>query len=834
MDGGQAPLRVTPHARASTDARSSVSAMAAQEYEAAQRNLDALITWWTEAGEQTRNEATTRLHLIDELLMRVLCWPKEQITAEESHGGAYADYALGRPATRLIVEAKREGVYFELPAGVGPGSVRLPTITESSPAVGDAVKQVLRYCQDRGVPVAAVTNGHQLIVFVASRQDGVPPLSARALVFDSLSAMRDDFQLLWDNVSPAGLDLLTVHATLGDATIETPPEKLSARIPDYPGYWIRNRISTELKTLGDLVLQDLVMAPELEPEFLARCYLSSSALSEYALVSKEILEARYSALETMEANVSVASARRGGKLSGDLKVDVTAASLGRRPLILLGDVGVGKSIFIRHFVQIDAKEVMDRSVVLSINFGGEPALAADLNEYVMDRFTEQLRDGYEIDVESNKFVRNVYEHELQSFATGVQAPLAKTNPGLYAEKEIAFLERKLKKRDQHLQASLRHITRTLKRQVVVFLDNIDQRDFEFQEQVFLIGQSLAETWPATVFLSLRPETFYRSRTVGSLTAYQPRVFTVEPPSVGTVIQKRLEYCRELVDDPEHRSKIIPDALDPQAALLARYLRIVEESFRRRWSDLIEFVDNLAGGNVRAALEFLNTFVGSGHVDTRKILDIEEQSGGYTIPLHEFARAIVYGDYRYFYPVASPIANVFEISSPSRREHFLLPLLLAHIERTGEVGQQEGYVQMAAVMDFGQRLGFLPAQIEFAVRHATSRRLLQASPREADDIRRRVRITTVGAYTYKKLMSTFVYLDAVVVDTPIVDEAVAGQIDDCQEIEDRVARSKIFVAYLDDCWEAFQGQGHAFDWADVREPLDRDYERIERTLAKRLF
>jgi hypothetical protein len=50
----------------------------------------------------------------------------------------------------------------------------------------------------------------------------------------------------------------------------------------------------------------------------------------------------------------------------------------------------------------------------------------------------------------------------------------------------------------------------------------------------------------------------------------------------------------------------------------------------------------------------------------------------------------------------------------------------------------------------------------------------------------------------------------------------------------VERSKIFVAYLDECWEAFQGQGHAFDWAEVRGPLDRDYERIERTLAKRLF
>jgi hypothetical protein len=53
--------------------------------------------------------------LIDELLVGALGSPKGQVVAEGSDGGTYADYLLGRPATRLIVEAKREGIYFELP-----------------------------------------------------------------------------------------------------------------------------------------------------------------------------------------------------------------------------------------------------------------------------------------------------------------------------------------------------------------------------------------------------------------------------------------------------------------------------------------------------------------------------------------------------------------------------------------------------------------------------------------------------------------------------------------------------------------------------------------------
>lgn len=95
-----------------------------------------------------------------------------------------ADYAIGRPATWLIVEAKREGVYFELPIGVGPGVMNLSTLFASSAEFERAARQVLTYCHERGVPLAAVTNGHQIVAFLASRQDGVPPLEGRALVFD--------------------------------------------------------------------------------------------------------------------------------------------------------------------------------------------------------------------------------------------------------------------------------------------------------------------------------------------------------------------------------------------------------------------------------------------------------------------------------------------------------------------------------------------------------------------------------------------------------------------------------------------------------------------------
>jgi len=64
------------------------------------------------------------------------------------------------------------------------------------------------------------------------------------------------------------------------------------------------------------------------------------------------------------------------------------------------------------------------------------------------------------------------------------------------------------------------------------LDNIDQRSKEFQDEVFVIAQGLSSLLPATVFVSLRPATFFDSKLRGSLAAYQPRAFHVSPARVA--------------------------------------------------------------------------------------------------------------------------------------------------------------------------------------------------------------------------------------------------------------------------------------------------------------
>lgn len=126
-----------------------------------------------EASE--RNEATTRLHLIDAVLYDCLGWDRADATHEDAQDGVFADYVLSTDAVRrLLVEAKREGKYFELPERF-PRIAKLNAVFAASSDLADAVRQALDYAFTRGLPFAAVSNGHQWVAFLASRDDGIPP-----------------------------------------------------------------------------------------------------------------------------------------------------------------------------------------------------------------------------------------------------------------------------------------------------------------------------------------------------------------------------------------------------------------------------------------------------------------------------------------------------------------------------------------------------------------------------------------------------------------------------------------------------------------------------------
>ena len=508
------------------------------EYEACRTNLERLVAWYSTRAAH-RNEATTRLQLIDRLFFECLGWLRDDVISEESYDGQYADYTFLAPRRMLIVEAKKEGDYFELPAGREGLEYSIQSLFRDYPNLKSAITQAAEYCHSRGVPFGAVSNGHQIVAFVATRADGVSPFEGKALLFPSLEFMLSQFLRLWKALSKPAVEEKRLQYWLIGEVAPKLPSKLAASVPNYPEMKGRNIYQTDLQILSELVLEDVPRYPELETRFLQEAYCESGALSQHSMVGKAILEAKYSTLFDVESPgpTTVPAVTKEG-----ISPDLIAESFTRRPILLIGDVGVGKSMFLRHFIKVDAAHLLENGIVLYFDLGSKATLARDLRESILEEMARQLRDDYSIDTEERNFVRGVYDLELKRFARGIYSDLLKNNPTLFREKEIEFLEQKLKNKDAHLLAVSQHLSKGQRKQLVVLLDNADQRDPTTQEEAFLVAQEVAQHWPATVFVALRPETFHRSRKLGVLTGYHAKAFTIAPPRIDRVIRKRLTFA----------------------------------------------------------------------------------------------------------------------------------------------------------------------------------------------------------------------------------------------------------------------------------------------------
>ncbi|SEQ04856.1 hypothetical protein [Neolewinella agarilytica] len=796
-------------------------------YEQGLLSLEELIRWY-KLSDMTRNEATTRLHLIDVILKEVLNWEPENIIAEESHNGEYADYVLKSTRRLAILEAKKEGLSFELPVKHNRLIYSLKSLCRDHKDLKIALDQVRGYCQERGVEIGIVSNGWQFVGFIANRTDGTPPLEGNAIVFDSFDRIKNHYKEFWNSFSYSGISEKYLKYSLLGKSIENLPPKKSSRIPVYPGIKGRNNFQTEMQLLSELVLEDVLNESEIEEIFLKECYAKSGALSKYASLSKDILTSRYKYLyEDNESSFVIDEAANRKGISSDLK-EMFANSLTKRPIMLIGDVGVGKSTFIDNLMKVEAKEVINKSIALKINLGSSAILKVDLGEAILDEIYNILLSNYDIDINSDGFVRGAYHSELKRFKNGPIKRLFEIDEKAALLKEYDFLTSKVNDRPQHYLVAFNHITKARKKQVVIFLDNCDQRSYETQQQAFLISEELANSWPVLVFLALRPETFHLSLKKGALSGYHPKAFTIAPPRVDDVILKRLEFARNIT---QGRLELKSAQVTTSFHKLDQLIEVLLYSLRIN-PDLFEFIDNISNGNVRIAIGYVKLFLGSGHVNTEKILNIKEKDGSYLIPLHEFQRAVIFGDNSYYNSSNTTITNVFDIISNDKKEHFISPILLAIVKNQSTNKKSNGFITVEKIYNELQGLGFTVGQIDHVISYNLSRKLIESTRRgdvfSEDNMPSMIRVTSLGAYHIDKLIEQFTYLDAIIIDTPIFNSDNRKIIKTSSDIRARVNNVSFFQKYLDEIWLEHD-LGNHLDWETISSNISANTERVSRII-----
>lgn len=771
-----------------------------QQYDKQLTNLRTLIDSIT--LDDIKNEAQTRFELIDTILTECLGWDRHRdIRVEQRTDVGFADYILSTSRNVMVIEAKKQNIFFELPPTQKPALVSIKNLlSKDDTNLASAMNQAKSYAQDLGISIAVITNGFQYVAFLASRSDGQSPMSGIAAVFTSLEQIVEYFPIFWGYYSRDGVLNENLANVLLKKTDEDPPRRPSSFLDDYPGVYTRNPLQADMMVLSELVLEDLTYG-DLEQTFLENCYCETGALSQYTSLARGIVSNRYEQIEdTTSVQIEGVSDKKG------IKTDFLEASASRRPVILIGDVGVGKTTFIRNLIAANDSVFEKGDIALHINLGENAILSNDISGGTLIKIKELLLSDYSIDIHEDSFVRAVYSNDLSRLKTSIYKGL---NEAKFAEKEMEELEKRINNDAEHVKKSIDHLVRHGRRnhstKFAIFLDNADQRNSQDQQEVFLVAHELSSQTLASVFVSIRPETFYLSLKEGVLKAYHPKVYTIEPPRIDLVLKKRIEFALKI-----STGEISAPGLESQTVKLTNLTTMLEVMLRtlNTDNDVVTMLGDIVAGNVRMAVDMVKLFLSSGHTNITKILDIEDKKPrSYEIPLHEFIRSLIYANHKYFNPQSSMIANIYNVRTDDPKEYFLNLILLDRLIKLGGTKvAKHGFLSTAEIYNQLQSLGFLPGQIEKAFTYLLTEGMVEnpVNTELGDSVQaiNSVRVTTKGSVYVRLLVGTFQYIDSMLVDIPIIDKSLLAEINETFTggditIEERLVRSELFVSYLND-------------------------------------
>lgn len=806
------------------------------------RALKAILSAFPE-GSPHWNEAQNRFQFIDRLLVECLGWQREHMQVEQTdEAGGRADYLLSKPA-RAVLEAKREAELFDaLPIGK-PSIVRkLRPLVDGCKKFEAAVHQIIPYCSMRGTPIGVICNGPQLVIFQAVVV-GHSPLDGECYLFNGFDSYTSHFMLLWRLLSPEGVSENRALRELALHRNPRIPSKASSGLVEPTRYRYRSPFQENLRTLASFLLEEVEDDPAVKTAFYEECYVPIETNNRHLILSKKIIANRYTRVVgdgTVPAPIeAVARVDETGSLQ--ISDPSFTFALAARPVVVVGDVGVGKTSFFENLYEtLDSSEKAN-TYFIHVNLGIKATLSADIKSFVVKEIPAALKRDYKIDIEEEDFVRAIYHAELLGFDKSVKGGLKTVDEVAYKKAKVEFLADKVEQRDSHLHASLGHLAHGRQKQIILVVDNADQRNFNVQQEAFLIAQELAATRNLLVFVALRPSTFYQSKATGALSGYQSKVLTIAPPPADEVLQRRIAFALRIAE-----GKVAPAALRGiriQVSHIVVFLRAVLRSIKNVAS-IRQFLGNITGGNTRAVIELVTGFCGSPNVDSEKIVAIERQQGNYHVPLHEFTKHALLGEYAYYHPQSSVVAcNIFDVSTPDPREHFLAGLIVAFINSAAGVRDNDGFVDGKRILAEMLGFNFEEDQARYWLRRLANQRLIETPHAHYREIavadgeppeQFYYRATSVGVYHIRHWSGDFSFLDATSVDTPIFDPIVRGRVFELAgslDIRDRSTKSILFRDYLLAQWDNANIPAVYYDLPALIKAQDETFSRVARFMER---
>lgn len=728
--------------------------------------VDAAQELVAEVGRLDLNEADTRFHIIDRLLEVVLGWPKSAFSLEPSTVDGYADYLLKRPSgvPALIIEAKRTGVDFDLPANYNAGKkyrgVKVKAL--QSGALGAAMAQAQRYAADLGCEFAAVSNGRQFVFFKVFER-GKAWKELGAVVISDISWFAENYS---DAVSLFGYSSVVERGSLGgvfsglslDAReIFFPKEKVNA----FSQLLNHNFLASSLRPLAKKYFGPLA---EQESQLIESCYVNQRAYDLSLRGVRTLIQDSVTPFFESYGVAEIEESDKGGAVANRIQKNVQQRK-GSDVVVLFGGKGSGKSTFLWRALHHQPPQYIKKHVAIAtVNMLTVPKDAEAVRSTIWKDIVRHLDVEKILDGDRSNLVRlfsDRWEVAEKQDLFGLDPASQAYNKA--ANKLIGAWKSDLK----YVASRLAKWHAGMHRGCVIVLDNTDQFENDLQDYSFTVAQEVSNELGCLVLISMREERFYASKIRGVLDAYQNNAFHISSPPSSSVFIKRLEY---LIG--ELRSGRV-DVDEDRREQLIKFLQVFSSDFHRSPdSPLNRFISVCAHGNIRLALDLFADLLLSGYTNAREML---ESGKGWTIQIHQVLRPLMSPTRLFYDEKLSKVLNVYQIRTVGG-SHFtglrILRFLSIGQDPTSPGFMPLGELKNRFVSSYGSEEDF-----RIWVDILLSANLVEASSRQdrySDDIDA-LKISAYGQFALKELRGFFTYVELASTDCGIRDEAVCNQL-----------------------------------------------------------
>lgn len=720
------------------------------------------------------NEADTRHKIIDEIIHGVLSWPKTQTSHESYIAPGYADYRLKRSNgdDLLFLEAKKEGVYFELPNNFNGTKLSRhilvkTLLTDSN--IKSAMEQVWAYCMEEGCEFAGITNGHEWIFF-KTFEKGKNWRNLKALVIKNNMFFSEEFT---EAVNTLGYESISTGSlkhnlgTIGRQNRELfyPKDKISS----YDHEVSSNKYARDLRPFARKYFGVIDVT---EKEFMDSCYVSQreyeSAFKNFRGLIRDSLTPYFEEHGVQDLTDNDKGGAFGNRIAKNLQSKKTG-----EVIVLFGGKGAGKSTFLRKLLYHNPPQYLSKhSRVAIADLLNVPEKKSDIHTGIWDQIVNCLDVENLLSQDRNQLTilfKDKYELAKKQTLFGLEEGSENFNLKLN-DLVKEWLDDK-----KYLASRLVEYWKTKHKGCIIAIDNTDQFPHDLQDFCFTTAQEIADTLGCLVIISMREERFHSSRIHGTLDAYQNSGFHISSPVTQAVFEKRIDFVISKLNDDEFcNEEFGADSSSEKAESIKKLFVILRNEFSKGdESPLTDFLNACAHGNIRLALELFRDFLKSGYTNVDEMVSVK---GLWTLRIHQVLKPVMI-PYRFFYDeVQSSIPNIFQVRNKKNGSHFtglrILRKLSDGIDPANpfylSIGELKEYFSEAynMVEDFEKNMDIF---LKWDLVEANNR--LDSYSSDVDS----VKITNYGLYIYETLSSFFTYIELIASDCGIYNETTANDL-----------------------------------------------------------